>query len=220
MNSTLIVLEGLDGSGKATQARLLTDRLSGEGKTAKLISFPDYESKSSTLVQMYLAGEIGSLEQVNPFAASSFYSLDRYISYQTVWKDYYQSGGTIVADRYTTSNLSHQMGKLPREKWEDYIAWLTDYEYRLLGLPEPSMVIYLDMHPEASRLLLEERYQGRVHQTDLHEDNLTYLLACREAALFAAHRLNWHILTCSDEQHRPVPVETVARQVAALYEKR
>jgi dTMP kinase len=157
MSARLIVIEGLDGSGKATQAALLAEGLRAQGEKVREISFPDYKSRSSQLVQMYLAGEVGPLEEVNVYAASGFYSLDRYISYQTSWKEDYAGGGVIVADRYTTSNFCHQMGRLSRAQWASYSRWLTEYEYERLGLPVPDLVVYLDMHPEASRRLIELR---------------------------------------------------------------
>ncbi|PWM26621.1 MAG: thymidylate kinase [Oscillospiraceae bacterium] len=205
----LIVLEGLDGSGKATQAALLGQALSAQGRQVRSISFPDYQSPSSALVKMYLNGEIGSLDEVNPYAASSFYSLDRYISFMRSWREDYAAGTIILADRYTTSNFCHQMGKLPREKWESYLQWLTDYEYRLLGLPAPDGVIYLDMPPAASQRLIEARYHGDPAKKDLHEANAAYLAACRRSALYSAERLGWQIIPCADDQQQPLPVETI-----------
>lgn len=209
MPGKLVVIEGLDGSGKATQAMRLYHYFKAQGRDALMISFPNYQSRSSALVQMYLNGEVGSLEEVNPYAASSFYSLDRYISYQTDWKPRYDAGATVVADRYTTSNISHQMTKFPREKWADYIAWLTEFEYSLLGLPRPDEVIYLDMHPETSKDLLAKRYHGDEQRKDIHEKDMQYMLHCREAALFAAERLGWKVVHCFDRQNRPLAIDAV-----------
>ena len=127
----LIVIEGLDGSGKATQAKLLTSTLQEMGRTVRQVSFPDYESDSSALVKMYLAGEFGtSPSDVNAYAASSFYAVDRYASFKKDWeKDYAE--GIIVADRYTTSNAIHQCSKLPQEQWDGYLDWLFDFEYQI-----------------------------------------------------------------------------------------
>ncbi len=214
MRGKLIVLEGLDGSGKATQAALVCEALEREGRLVRHISFPDYASRSSELVKLYLEGSVGALDEVNAFAASSFYSLDRYISYRTIWRaDYEEKGAVVVADRYTTSNLVHQMCKLPRERWEEFSHWLTDYEYRLLGLPEPDCVCYLDMHPEASRRLLAARYHGDEEKKDLHERDFSYLCRCREAALCAAERFGWRVISCSDELHHPVQVEAVSQML-------
>ena len=214
MSGKLIVIEGLDGSGKATQTDLLCRELSRRGIRHRHISFPHYESPSSALVKMYLAGEMGALDEVNVYAASSAYSLDRYVSFQRLWREDYESGGVIVADRYPTSNLCHQMCRLPRERWCAYIEWLTDYEYRLLALPEPNCVVYLDMHPEASRRLLTERYHGDESKKDLHERDFSYQLSCREGALFAADARGWQVLSCSDEKHSPRPIGDIAAEVA------
>lgn len=209
----LIVLEGLDGSGKATQTALLTQALAARGNDVRSISFPDYENPSSTLVRMYLNGEIGGLDEVNPFAASSFYSLDRYISYMQSWREDYTAGKLILADRYTTSNFCHQMSKLPHGEWEGYIGWLTGYEYRLLGLPAPDGVIYLDMPPEASQKLLERRYHGDAAKKDLHESNAAYLASCRSAALFAARLLGWQVIPCADAAASPLAIGEIAEAV-------
>ena len=137
----LLVIEGLDGSGKATQAKLLAAHLAESGRKVMEITFPDYESDSSALVKMYLSGRFGDKpDDVNPYAASSFYAVDRYASYKTKWGSFYEAGGIVIADRYTTSNAVHQCSKLPPEQWDDFLRWAFDYEYRLLGLPAPDAV--------------------------------------------------------------------------------
>ena len=137
----LLVIEGLDGSGKATQAKLLAAHLAESGRRVMEITFPDYESDSSALVKMYLSGRFGEKpDDVNPYAASSFYAVDRYASYKTKWGSFYEAGGIVIADRYTTSNAVHQCSKLPPEQWDDFLRWAFDYEYRLLGLPAPDAV--------------------------------------------------------------------------------
>lgn len=136
----LIVIEGLDGSGKATQSKLLYDHLIRRGKKVIHVSFPDYESDSSALVKMYLNGEFGQdPNSVNAYAASSFYAVDRYASYKRRWSREYKDGSIVIADRFTTSNMIHQCSKLPKGQWDMYKKWLLDYEYKLLGIPEPSI---------------------------------------------------------------------------------
>ena len=148
MKGRLIVIDGLDGAGKQTQAALLLDRFARAGVPARGISFPDYTHPSSALVKQYLAGEFGQADDVPAYAASSFYAVDRFASYVGYWKDDYLAGHTIIADRYATSNLIHQMGKLPRGQWDAFIDWSADFEYEKLGLPKPDAVLFLDMHPD------------------------------------------------------------------------
>ncbi len=167
----LIVLEGLDGSGKATQAKLLAEHLAAQGVPVQKITFPDYASDSSALVKMYLSGEFGQHpDDVNAYAASSFYAVDRYASYKTSWGSFYEQGGVIIADRYTTSNAVHQCSKLPQEQWEEYLHWLFDYEFRLLGLPAPDRVIYLQVDPAVSqrrRVCADEPEWGQLNELSL-----------------------------------------------------
>lgn len=220
MNGTLIVIEGLDGSGKSTQVKLLSERFNREKIEFKQIKLPDYEDESSTLVRMYLAGEFGKKpEDVNIYAASSFYAVDRYASFKRHWSKEYLEGTVILADRYTTSNAVHQTVKLPKEQWEEYISWLTDYEYVRMGIPKPDCVIYLDMPVEISQRLMTERYEGDEVKKDIHEANVGYLLKCREAALFAAEKLGWSVIKCSDGDN-PLPREVIAETIYTEIKKK
>lgn len=217
MKSGLIVIDGLDGSGKTTQISLLCRRLEKAGKPFKEISFPDYAEESSALVKMYLAGEFGgSPDAVGAYAASSFYAVDRYASFKRHWEADYRAGSLIIAARYTTSNAVHQMSKLPREEWEDYLRWLEDYEYGLLGLPRPDTVIFLDMTPEVAQKLLSGRYDGDESKKDIHERDKKYLLRCRESAFFAAERLGWSVIGCDDGENAFPPEEITNKIVRAI----
>ena len=199
MANTLIVIEGLDGSGKTTQIELLKNRFIEEGIPVRQIKLPDYEDKSSTLVKMYLGGEFGkNPDDVNIYAASSFYAVDRYASFKRHWEEDYLSDTVILADRYTTSNAVHQSVKLPAEQWNTYLDWLTDYEYNKMGIPAPSCVIYLDMPVEISQKLMSKRYKGNEQKKDIHEANVEYLLKCRTAAMFAAEKFGWTVIKCSN----------------------
>ena len=194
----LIVIEGLDGSGKATQAGLLAQSLEGEGRRVKKVSFPNYESDSSALVRMYLAGQFGDKpEGVNAYAASMFYAVDRYASYKTQWADFYAQGGIVVADRYTTSNAVHQCSKLPRDQWEEYTAWLFEQEYQKIGIPAPDLVIYLKVDPQVSQKLMSGRYQGDESRKDIHEKDLEYLDRSRQAAEYCARTFDWITVDCA-----------------------
>jgi len=214
--SELIVLEGLDGSGKSTQFEKLTEYLKGKGVKLKAISFPDYNDPSSTLVQMYLNGEIaGSAEAVNAYAASSFYAADRYVSYKKYWEKDHTEGSLILAARYVTSNCIYQMTKLPEEQWESYLEWLEDYEYEKLGLPKPTKVIFLDMPIEISQKLLSARYDGDESKKDIHEKNIEYLYKCRSAALFTAKRQGWHVIECGRDSE-PLSIEEIFGKIIEL----
>lgn len=198
MSGQLIVIEGLDGSGKATQAKLLHDELMKEGEKVRQVSFPDYESDSSVLVKKYLSGEFGSdPSDVNAYAASSFYAVDRYASYKKDWGKFYEDGGIIIADRYTTSNAIHQCSKLPEEEWNAYLDWLFHFEYKLLGIPEPDLVLYLRVTPSVSQKLMTGRYRGHEEKKDIHEKDVAYLNHCRVAADYCSERLGWKTIECA-----------------------
>lgn len=213
MKNMLIVIDGLDGSGKTTQFDIIKDKLSQE-YTVKAISFPDYDKPSSTLVKMYLSGEISeNAADINAYAASSFYAVDRYISYKKYWEDNYKNGELILAGRYVTSNAIHQMSKLPENEWDSYLEWLEDYEYSKLGLPRPDRVIFLDMPIEISQRLMSERYKGDESKKDIHEANVEYLKICRRSALYAAKKLGWCVVPCSDGE-APLPVEVISQRIS------
>lgn len=213
---SLIVIEGLDGSGKGTQSELLFQALSARSGSVRKITFPDYASPSSSLVKMYLGGEFGKdPEDVNAYAASSFYAVDRYASFKKDWQEDYLRGVTILADRYTTSNQVFQLGKLPRDQWEGYLSWLEDLEYEKLCLPRPDLVICLEMPVEVSQKLLSVRYHGDDGKRDIHENHLDFLRECAVSAKFAAERLGWSVIHCG-ENGQPRPVEDIHREVLAL----
>lgn len=200
MKGKLIVIEGLDGSGKATQAQLLCESLEGQGLKVRKVSFPDYDSDSSALVKMYLNGEFGKdPDDVNAYAASSFYAVDRYASYKKDWGKFYENGGVIVADRYTTSNAIHQCSKLNEELWDEFLGWLFKYEYEILGIPAPDTVIYLKVDTEVSQKLMTGRYDGDESKKDIHEGNLDYLNRSRKAAGYCSKKLGWKEIDCCAE---------------------
>ena len=195
----LIAIEGLDGSGKSTQIELLAKRLEENGIEAKTVSFPNYESDSSALVKMYLGGEFGSNpNDVNAYAASSFYAVDRIASYLKFWKKDYENDAVILSDRYATSNIIYQMSKLDKSEWDSFIEWQEDFEYNKLSVPKPDKVIYLDVEPEVSQKLISSRYEGDESKKDLHEKNLAFLLECRKSALYAAEKCGWIVIDCCE----------------------
>lgn len=215
----LIVIDGLDGSGKSTQIDRLQTYLDGEHTAYRGISFPDYDQPSSALVKMYLNGEFGNAAgSVNAYAASSFYAVDRYASYKKFWESAYTAGMPIIAARYTTSNAIHQMAKLPKSEWDTYLEWLEHYEYVLLGLPRPDAVVFLDMPLDVSQKLLSGRYHGDESRKDIHERDLTYLRECRESARYAAEKCGWQIIICG-ENGEPLPPEVITEKLITVYRK-
>ena len=200
MAGKLIVIEGLDGSGKATQTKNLFDYLTSNGEQVVKVTFPDYDSPASALVKMYLNSEFGDdPNAVNAYSASAFYAVDRVASYIKNWKENYLSGKTILCDRYATSNIIYQMSKVPQEEKDSFIDWQYDFEYNKLGLPAPTQVIYLDVEPEVSQKLMLKRYNGDESKKDLHEKNVDFLLTCRENALYAAKKLGWKVISCTKD---------------------
>lgn len=198
MKGKLIVIEGLDGSGKSTQLELLKKNLVGAGVSTRQIKLPNYEDASCELVKMYLGGRFGTQpNDVNAYAASSFYAVDRYVSYNCYWKEDYNSGKIILADRYTTSNAYHQLTKVPVEDYNAFLEWLEDFEYGKLGIPAPDAVIYLDMPIEASQKLMTSRYSGDESKKDIHEKNIAYMEHCRKTAEYSCNRLGWHRINCA-----------------------
>lgn len=198
----LIIIEGGDGSGKATQTALLKERLEREGYNVRTVSFPNYDSPAAMPVKMYLAGDFGKKpSDVNPYVASTFYAVDRFVSYRQDWQEFYEKGGLILADRYTTSNMIHQAVKYddPAER-DAFLDWLDDLEFGKFGLPRPDGVCLLDV-PEA---VTERLMANREHKTggatgDIHEKDTSYLLRVHEAYDELSRRYGWHRIYCADE---------------------
>ena len=214
----LVVLEGLDGSGKGTQTKILADRLRGEGRRVRTLEFPDYASDGSMLVRMYLSGRFGDKpEDTNAYAASMFFAADRYASYASDWKkDMAAPDGIVLANRYTTANAYHQLSKLPRAEWDGFLAWLRDFEFVKLGLPAPDLVLLLDMPERVSSALVRKRSAETGRPADIHERDAAYLRKSREAAAYAARKCGWTVISCAAEDADvPEPVEIIAQKVRA-----
>ena len=193
----LIVIEGTDGSGKSTQFRLLSQRLEQNGVSFKHIVFPRYSEESSALIRMYLGGQFGSKPtDVNAYTASSFFAVDRFASYKMDWGKWYEEGGLIVSDRYTTSNAVHQASKEPEQTRPQYLKWLYEFEYDRLGLPCPDLVIYLDVPTDFTRQLMRHREAASNTTADIHEQDMEYLATCRQSGRAAAQYYGWTVINC------------------------
>lgn len=212
----LIVIEGTDGSGKATQTALLCERLAKNSRASTKLSFPRYGKPSAKLVEMYLAGAFGEdPNAVSAYEASKFYAIDRYASYIEDWGLAYEKGGLIVSDRYTTSNAVHQSSKMAKEDREAFYKWLYEMEHEKMGVPAPDLVIYLDMPLDVTEKLMRAREDKTSTKADIHEKNTSYLAMCKEAALDAAEYYGWHVIKCS-ENGEPRSIESINDEIYSL----
>lgn len=213
MNGKLIVFEGTDGSGKATQARLLCAHLDREGIAYREIDYPRYGNPFAEPAKLYLEGELGKKPgDVDAYAASVLFSVDRYASYKQDWGSFYEAGGLVIANRYTTSNAVHQASKLPTQERQEFLNWLFDLEYNRLGLPRPDRVVYLDMPTEVSERMLRRRETETGTIADIHEQDELYLKKCRISAREIAGECGWTVIDCADER-APRPAEEIHREV-------
>ena len=197
MQGKLIVMEGIDGSGKSTQYRKLCERLTAEGTQFRHIVFPRYQEESSALIRAYLGGQFGEKPgDVNAYAAATFFAVDRFASFQTDWGAYYKNGGLVLSDRYTTSNACHQGSKVPEGERQQYLDWLYDFEFRLMELPRPDLVLYLDIDVATARQQMERRQADTDTKADIHERDFRYLSECLEAGHYAAEHYGWTRVSC------------------------
>ena len=193
----LIVIEGIDGSGKSTQFEMLCRRFDEEKRDYKKVRFPRYDMPSAALINMYLGGEFGNdPDAVNAYAASSFFAVDRYASFMQDWRGYFESGGLVLTDRYTTSNAIHQGAKLPHEQRERFFSWLYDYEFNLMGLPPPDLVLYMDINAQTAARRLRQRQADTGTDADIHEKDAVYLEQCAKSGAEAAAFYNWRKISC------------------------
>lgn len=214
--SKIIVVEGVDSSGKATQTQLLYERLSKNGNNVNKVSFPNYDSPSSAIVKMYLNGDFGEdASAVSPYAASSFFAIDRFASVNGQWRDVFSGDGIVIADRYVTSNMVHQASKISdlKEK-EKFLDWLYDFEYGKLSLPKPNLVIFLDMPVECAKELMRHR-KNKIDQSDvkdIHERDGEYLANSYNNAVGVAEKFGWHSIRCA-ENGKVRSVEDISEEI-------
>ena len=191
----LIVLEGIDGSGKSSQYRRICARMEKDGIDYNHIVFPRYDKESSALIRMYLSGQFGTHpDDVNAYAASTFYAVDRFASFREDWGKIYNNGGLMLSNRYTTSNAVHQGSKLSDEELPAFFRWLSDLEYVKMGLPKPDLVIYLDVDIETSLARMEHRQSKNHTKADIHEQDVKYLEDCLRIGHLAAEHYGWRVV--------------------------
>ena len=219
----LFVIDGTDGCGKQTQLKKLQERLEKEGVDYKTVSFPNYDSPSSSLVKMYLAGEFGEdPNSISPYISSTFYAADRYATFQKGYKEYYNNGGIILADRYTTANMIHQAGKIKDEKErEKFMSWLFDLEFNIYDLPEPTQVFFLNMPIEVSQKLMKNRENkfSNEKEKDIHERNPEYLRESFEAARSLVDKYNWNEIHCVDKNNELRTIDEIHEEIFNIVKK-
>jgi dTMP kinase len=221
MPGKIVVMEGLDGSGKLTQSQILAENLKSKGYNIKLISMPDYNNLSSGPVRLYLEGKISlNIHEINAYAASSFFAVDRYISYMSDWKSFHEKKDSIlICDRYTTSNMIYQLAKIAPEFYDEFLEWLCEYEYIKLGIPKPDLVIYLKIPIEISRNLIKIRCKEKHFEKDLHESDEKYLIQCEACAKYLTEKFGWQTLNCSSDGKKIDSIKKISNKVIKVFNK-
>lgn len=199
----LIVIDGIDGSGKATQTRLLAERLRREKIKCETFDFPHYDGNFfGTFIGEYLSGKYGDFIQVAPRLASVLYAADRFESSSLIRK-WLEQGKVVIIDRYASANQIHQGGKIQNKKErKEFLEWLEKMEFGVFNIPKPDMVIYLDVPFEVSKSWLERKVTQRKKKylkgrKDVAEDNLLHLKQSRESALMLEKtNKNWTKIEC------------------------
>ncbi|MBU3669064.1 MAG: thymidylate kinase [Candidatus Taylorbacteria bacterium] len=218
-----IVIEGTDGSGKATQAKMLTQRFIDEGQKAELLDFPRYGTPSCYFVEKYLHGGFGTAEEVGPFAGSLFYALDRYDFAPTI-RGFVANNTHVVCDRYTSANMGHQAGKIPldqigesgKPKVDEYLEWLDNLEFNLLKIPRPDKTVFLYVDPVINQRLMASRADKEYlkgKKQDIHEADLEHLKKASEAFLYVAKKYNWIVIDCAPRTTESPEGEMLSREI-------
>lgn len=202
----IFVIDGTDGSGKKTQTKLIRERLINEGYKLSSVPFPNYPSLSSGPVRMYLEGEISeNANDISAKAASTFYAVDRYITYNKDMKKYYEDNETILLqDRYTSANIIHQGSKiiskygLDSKRLDEFIEWNINLEHNDLELPKPSLTFFMNVPIETVLKLIENRPDEITGNSkkDIHERDITHLENSLKSGLYAAKKLGWYVVDC------------------------
>lgn len=218
----LIVIEGTDSSGKETQTRKLYERLKKEITNVRKLSFPNYKSPACEPVKMYLAGAFGdNALDINPYPVSTMFAIDRYASYKMEWEKFYQDGGIIVTDRYTTSNMVHQASKIESiDKKNEYLDWLEELEYSKMGIPRPDLIIFLNMPTETAAELMAQRKNKITGEDikDIHEKDISYLKKSYENACNIAKKYNWLEIKCV-ENGRLKTIDEIGEEIFSVVKK-
>lgn len=193
----LIVIEGVsDCIGKSTQVKELYKRLEQDGKDVIYHHFPSYGESGACLVEMYLNGKLGNRENINPYAVSTFFAMDRFCVYKNKLERELNNNKIVLLDRYTTSNLIYQGALFEREEKEDFLDYVSDFEYNKLGLKRPDLVIFLKLDKDDVNTLRENRDN---ESKDVNEKDLNFLDKVYDNSLYVASKYSFKIIECSKD---------------------
>jgi len=203
MKGKFIVIDGTDGSGKATQTTLLIERLKKEGYDVEVADFPQYGQKSAALVEEYLNGKFGDAKAVGPYRASMFFAVDRYAASFKI-KKWLEEGKIVVSNRYTSANMGHQAGQIKdKEERDKFLSWLDDLEFNIFGIPKPDENILLYMPPSIGQKLVDKKghrdYVGG-EKRDILEADLEHLKDAAESYKYVAEKYGWIVIDCAPNE--------------------
>jgi dTMP kinase len=213
----LIAVEGIDGSGKGTQVRLLARELEARGYHVLSTGFPQYESWFGKMVGQFLNGDFGPLDSVDPHFTALLYAGDRFECRQPI-VEALESGGVVLADRYIASNLAHQTVLSAPEKRDEFRAWIEHLEYNIYGLPKEDLVLYLRLPPREAQTLVAKKsareYTDSAH--DILESDLRHLQDAADMYEKLSRRSNWKTIDCFDGGKQAVrPAEEISANILA-----
>lgn len=213
----LIVIEGVsDGVGKTSQVKALYERLIKEGKDVVTHHFPSYGSAGASLVVEYLKGNLGKRESLSPYAISSFFAMDRFFIYHNKLKEVLDSNKIVLLDRYTTSNLIYQGSLFEREKRDEFLDYITDYEYNKLGLKKPDLVIFLKLDKDFASTLRKNRDTEGI-EGDINEKDNAFLNKVYDNSLYVADKYNFKVIECSKDRELR-SIDDISKEVYDIVE--
>lgn len=220
MKGKFIVIEGTDGSGKKTQAKILCEKLNEAGINCIVQSFPNYDSPACTPVKMYLNGEFGDIGCLDAYQANSLYAVDRLCTMMCL-KDHIENGGSIVFDRYVESTMLHQAALIENQEERDkFLDYVNDFEFGKLKLPKPDLVIFLDIPVEVSKKLADSRGEYKSgNKKDILEQDISHLTKAYNSGKYVANKYGWTQISCLNESGNLKSIEEISNDIFEVVKK-